>query len=74
MLKSLAESLTGLTKLFDINCIGYKINLLGCAMMYKSGRLILLVKSLFQYYELNILVELYHPMFCTVIKEVWYGH
>ena len=66
--------MTGLTKLFDGDCIGYEINLLGCTMMYKSGRLFLLVKSLFQYYELNILVELYHPMFYTEIKKVWYGH
>lgn len=66
--------MTGLTRPFDGDYIRYEINLLGCTMMYKSGRLILLVKSLFQYYELNILVELYHPMFYTVIKEVWYGH
>lgn len=31
----------GLTRLFDGDCIGYEINLLGCTMMYKSGRLLL---------------------------------
>ena len=33
--------MTGLTKLFDSDYIRYEINLLGCTMMYKSGRLLL---------------------------------
>ena len=50
MLKSLAESLTGHTKLFDAACIGNEIDLLGCTMMYKSGRLFFTTFLLLQKY------------------------
>lgn len=56
--------MTGLTKLFDGDYIRYEINLLGCTMMYKSGRLIFY----YIFIATKVLTNVYHYDIVYVAK------